>query len=184
MLKKNVVLNENCIFGRHVLRVIISYIKRGGLIMFCSNCGAKLDDDAKFCSECGQKIGGGSNESKKSVPVEEETELAHAKIGLTVNRGMFDSADVGTGILTNKRLILKQASFMGITHSLVKLLTEGKTVFELPYEDIKEAHIKKKMLGNILVITTNSDDVVEIFKQGMSSSFLDEWCDIINSHIS
>lgn len=152
--------------------------------MFCSNCGAKLADDAKFCSGCGQQIGGGSNESKQTIPVEEETELAHAKIGLTVNRGMLDAANVGTGILTNKRLILKQASFMGLTISIANLLVEGKTVFELPYEDIKEAHIKKKMMGNILVITTNTDDVVEIFKQGMSSSFLDEWCDIINSHIS
>ena len=25
--------------------------------MFCKNCGAKLDENARFCSECGEKVG-------------------------------------------------------------------------------------------------------------------------------
>lgn len=151
--------------------------------MFCSKCGTKLADDAKFCSGCGKQIGGTSVDTQQVAPANDETEIAHAKIGLAVNPGTFSSQDVGTGILTNKRLVLKQATFMGLTIPLANLLVEGKSVFEISYEDMKEAHIKKKMMGNILIVTTKTGDEIHIYKQGMSSSFLDEWCDIINQHV-
>ena len=35
---------------------------------FCTNCGAKLADDAKFCTECGAKV--------EPLPIEPATEPA------------------------------------------------------------------------------------------------------------
>ena len=31
-------------------------IRRNLSMAFCTNCGAKLADDAKFCTECGAKL--------------------------------------------------------------------------------------------------------------------------------
>lgn len=35
---------------------------------FCSNCGAKLEDDAKFCPNCGAKVGGAEGQAEPSKP--------------------------------------------------------------------------------------------------------------------
>lgn len=34
----------------------IQKIKKEGVRMFCTNCGQRLDDDARFCPECGQEV--------------------------------------------------------------------------------------------------------------------------------
>ena len=33
--------------------------------MFCSNCGKKLNDDAKFCDACGTKVSKNDESNKK-----------------------------------------------------------------------------------------------------------------------
>lgn len=39
--------------------------------MFCTNCGAKVDDGSVFCPNCGAKVGGGmQNEAVQSAPVQ------------------------------------------------------------------------------------------------------------------
>jgi len=53
--------------------------------MFCTECGKKLDDDAKFCSGCGkpQKQAGGANAEQiaKSTETEEETRQGEKQQG-------------------------------------------------------------------------------------------------------
>lgn len=41
---------------------------------FCTNCGAKLADDAKFCTECGAKV-----EPLPSEPVTEPVTTPHPR---------------------------------------------------------------------------------------------------------
>lgn len=39
-----------------IYRIIITTIQKGAMKMFCTNCGAKIADDACFCGNCGEKI--------------------------------------------------------------------------------------------------------------------------------
>ena len=65
--------------------------------MFCSNCGNKLDDNAKFCSNCGNQAGTISmpklNNSDKEIVIKE---------GLCnrIKSKLF--VENGHGLLTNK----------------------------------------------------------------------------------
>lgn len=43
--------------------------------MFCTNCGAKLSEQAKFCSECGQKVERSPTESPETLPPPEDQRL-------------------------------------------------------------------------------------------------------------
>ena len=45
------------VIDKRVLNLLISRSSLGGGIMsYCSKCGAKLEKDAKFCSSCGAKV--------------------------------------------------------------------------------------------------------------------------------
>ena len=46
-------------------------------MVFCTNCGAKLADDAKFCTECGAKV--------ESVPPEPANEPAYTPSAQTTD---------------------------------------------------------------------------------------------------
>lgn len=149
--------------------------------MFCSNCGAKLDDNAKFCSGCGTAVGGAA--VPQTPEPEAEYEIDRRKVGLYDD----DGSGIGTGILTNKRFILKQVGFMGITISIANLLTEGKTVLEIPYSEIEDVSIDKIGIfrNKCVLITTKSGYKGKIICQtGSSSEFVEKWCGIIKEQMS
>lgn len=59
---------------------------------FCSNCGTKLEENAKFCSSCGASTE--TSSEAVSAPVEQATEIlsaepAPAKASGTLNMGML-----------------------------------------------------------------------------------------------
>ncbi len=100
--------------------------------MFCSNCGSKLDDNAKFCNNCGNKVGtisiSAQNDSNEEIVIKE---------GLCnrVKSRLF--VENGHGLLTNKRFIYSK-------HSLAKIalidvlvnLTKGDYDFDIPVDNI------------------------------------------------
>lgn len=50
--------------------------------MFCKNCGAKLDDDARFCEKCGITITRKDIEKTATITTENLQESTHPKAGL------------------------------------------------------------------------------------------------------
>lgn len=59
---------------------------------FCSQCGAKVEDDARFCTACGAKIDTGSGNPSASVPVPAEEQ---ANNGNNQNGGRSDKKSNG-----------------------------------------------------------------------------------------
>ena len=53
---------------------------------FCSNCGARVSDNAHFCSECGYDIRANRVQSVSAQPVESDVE----KIGALYELGRTD----------------------------------------------------------------------------------------------
>lgn len=111
--------------------------------MFCSSCGAQINDDAVFCPECGA-VQAGANVSSRTAPktapkaatasgnmqgVEQafmdpdEKLLASLGNGYLVNL-MFNQLRKCNALLTDKRVYLKGAMYAGDGRTLLKLMEE------------------------------------------------------------
>ena len=123
--------------------------------MFCSNCGNKLDDNAKFCSNCGNQAGTISmpklNNSDKEIVIKE---------GLCnrIKSKLF--VENGHGLLTNKRFIYSKHSLAKIAVMGVLVnLTKGDYEFDIPVDNI--SHIKEGRQGfskTIIVCTKTGEE--------------------------
>lgn len=111
--------------------------------MFCSSCGAQINDDAVFCPECGA-VQAGAKVSSRTAPktapkaatasgnmqgVEQafmdpdEKLLASLGNGYLVNL-MFNQLRKCNALLTDKRVYLKGAMYAGYGRTLLKLMEE------------------------------------------------------------
>jgi WD40 repeat protein len=65
--------------------------------MFCTNCGQRLNDDARFCSGCGKPLNQAGNDSVGQVtkPAEEETESEEKKQSFSSKLGLEKKDDGG-----------------------------------------------------------------------------------------
>ena len=123
--------------------------------MFCTNCGNKLDDNAKFCSNCGNQAGTISmpklNNSDKEIVIKE---------GLCnrIKSKLF--VENGHGLLTNKRFIYSKHSLAKIAVMGVLVnLTKGDYEFDIPVDNI--SHIKEGRQGfskTIIVCTKTGEE--------------------------
>ena len=122
--------------------------------MFCSNCGNKLDDNAKFCSNCGNQAGTISmpklNNSDKEIVIKE---------GLCnrIKSKLF--VENGHGLLTNKRFIYSKHSLAKIAVMGVLVnLTKGDYEFDIPVDNI--SHIKEGRQGfsNTIIVCTKTGE--------------------------
>ena len=123
--------------------------------MFCSNCGNKLDDNAKFCSNCGNQAGTiympKLNNSDKEIVIKE---------GLCnrIKSKLF--VENGHGLLTNKRFIYSKHSLAKIAVMGVLVnLTKGDYEFDIPVDNI--SHIKEGRQGfskTIIVCTKTGEE--------------------------
>ena len=52
--------------------------------MYCSSCGAKLDDDAKFCTNCGTSIDQGGNENIQNETHQNDEQIRNQPIGKVI----------------------------------------------------------------------------------------------------
>lgn len=112
--------------------------------MFCSSCGAQINDDAVFCPECGAVQEGAKaprHTASKAAPkttsstpaamqsVEQafmdpdEKLLASLGNGYLVNL-MFNQLRKCNALLTDKRIYLKGAMYAGDGRTLLKLMEE------------------------------------------------------------
>lgn len=122
--------------------------------MFCSNCGSKLEDNAKFCSNCGNQVRAIStpagNDLEKEIVIKE---------GLCnrVKSKLF--VENGHGLLTNKRFIYSK-------HSLAKIaligvfvnLTKGDYDFDIPVDNISHIREGRQGLSKTIIICTNTGE--------------------------
>ena len=101
--------------------------------MFCSNCGAELNENSNFCSNCGQPIT--SNNTANSDSSDEEIAIKEGLCNRVKSKLFVQN---GHGLLTNKRFIYSKHSFAKIAVMGVLVnLTKGSYDFDIPISDIK-----------------------------------------------
>lgn len=110
--------------------------------MFCSSCGAQINDDAVFCPECGAvqekakspKAAPVKSQKASSAPADaqsveqvfmdpDEKLLASLGNGYFVNL-MFSSVKKCHALLSDKRIYLKGAMYTGNGKTLMKMMEE------------------------------------------------------------
>lgn len=163
----------------------------GGMDMFCSNCGTKVENGAKFCPECGNPLGGGSNAgaqvASNTVATNnvtgsaalQETVLAKNKVGLSRNGSLL--GDAGTAMVTNKRIVFKKISKAKLLLiGPAAFLMDGNYDFEIAYSDIAELSVGKLGFNKSVNVTTKDGNLYQFTSQlGPLSDFAKEWYDII-----
>lgn len=121
--------------------------------MFCSNCGNKLEDNAKFCSSCGSPVG-----AQTSAPEQIEDEIILMQ-GLCNRVKSPLVVQNGNAILTNKR-------FVYLKHSLAKTLvigafvnlTKGSYDFDIQNSDIASIEDGRQGISKTIIINTKSGE--------------------------
>ena len=58
------VKNVKTVFSWHFYFIWYNFVE-GVSIMFCKNCGAKLEEGTKFCSSCGKQVEVNTTEIKE-----------------------------------------------------------------------------------------------------------------------
>lgn len=95
--------------------------------MFCSNCGCKLDDDAKFCPECGTAV----EENATEAVVEEKAAEVVEETSTTEEEG--ETAETSEEEKTEEKDTAKEETSEPVVEETIE---EEKTVEEKPVEDI------------------------------------------------
>lgn len=122
--------------------------------MFCSNCGAELNENSNFCSNCGQPIV--SNNKATSTSSDEEIAIKEGLCNRVKSKLFVQN---GHGLLTNKRFIYSKHSFAKIAVMGVLVnLTKGSYDFDIPISDIKEIKDGRQGFSKTIIICTKSGE--------------------------
>lgn len=122
--------------------------------MFCSNCGAELNENSNFCSNCGQPIV--SNNKATSISSDEEIAIKEGLCNRVKSKLFVQN---GHGLLTNKRFIYSKHSFAKIAVMGVLVnLTKGSYDFDIPISDIKEIKDGRQGFSKTIIICTKSGE--------------------------
>lgn len=122
--------------------------------MFCSNCGAELNENSNFCSNCGQSIV--SNNKATSTSSDEEIAIKEGLCNRVKSKLFVQN---GHGLLTNKRFIYSKHSFAKIAVMGVLVnLTKGSYDFDIPISDIKEIKDGRQGFSKTIIICTKSGE--------------------------
>lgn len=106
--------------------------------MFCSNCGAKVDDSARFCPVCGNKL--------DKIPIEnpKEKEIEQSKEDNLIGKSTYESLNTNENLIKNQEdnSEVKSNKFKEIFSAFKgkdkspdeKAAKEGKTLEEAPID--------------------------------------------------
>lgn len=154
--------------------------------MFCSNCGNKLDDNAKFCSNCGSPVGTVTQGNQTSnATTEEAAAPTIPNYPMEVNGVMINAAEVAyntrlfekTGLLKTSDTVDELTKLTGISS------WKGTSVALEMYNNnqLREV-VEQYKLGHAVTVnvSVNEDDgqlrcpkchsnQIEIDKQGFSA---------------
>lgn len=106
--------------------------------MFCSNCGAKVDDNARFCPVCGNKLDKNpiDNPTEKEIETTEEDNLIGRSTyqSLNTNENLIKNQEDNSEVKSNKFKEIFSA-FKGKNKSPdEKAAKDGKTLKEAPID--------------------------------------------------
>lgn len=122
--------------------------------MFCSNCGAELNENSNFCSNCGQPIT--SNNTANSDSSDEEIVIKEGVCNRVKSKLYVQN---GHGLLTNKRFIYSKHSVLKtVAIGLLVNLTKGSYDFDIPISDIKEIKDGRQGFSKTIIIRTKSGE--------------------------
>lgn len=133
---------------------------------YCSECGKKIDIEAKFCSNCGSKI----NFNKSTSPnVEDSSKIYNSKTDSTYITKTYEKGDV-----TERRLqTLLLKGYFAVRDIVDKykiiILNEGRIEYfnekRMQYLSIRliDSHVKlnksSTSFKNFSIVTSNNDDL-------------------------
>ena len=145
--------------------------------MFCSNCGAELNENSNFCSNCGQPIV--SNNKATSTSSDEEIAIKEGLCNRVKSKLFVQN---GHGLLTNKRFIYSKHSFAKIAVMGVLVnLTKGSYDFDIPISDIKEIKDGRQGISTTIIICTTSGEEYNFYFKDREK-WLFEFKNIINKY--
>ena len=145
--------------------------------MFCSNCGAELNENSNFCSNCGQPIV--SNNKATSTSSDEEIAIKEGLCNRVKSKLFVQN---GHGLLTNKRFIYSKHSFAKISVMGVLVnLTKGSYDFDIPISDIKEIKDGRQGISKTIIICTKSGEEYNFYFKDREK-WLFEFKNIINKY--
>lgn len=145
--------------------------------MFCSNCGAELNENSNFCSNCGQPIV--SNNKATSTSSDEEIAIKEGLCNRVKSKLFVQN---GHGLLTNKRFIYSKHSFAKIAVMGVLVnLTKGSYDFDIPISDIKEIKDGRQGISKTIIICTKSGEEYNFYFKDREK-WLFEFKNIINKY--
>lgn len=96
---------------------------------FCTNCGSKIDDEARFCPDCGAPV---VPEAPKAEPWEEEKKDFGTKINELNNTPDTTSEFDQNDIQSNK--VMGGTRLFGNTRACSALCRKGIEICALPHE--------------------------------------------------
>ena len=96
---------------------------------FCTNCGSKIDDEARFCPDCGAPVVPGA---PKAEPWEEEKKDFGTKITELNNTPDTTSEFDQNDIQSNK--VMAVLAYLGILVLVPLFLPQGIEICALPHE--------------------------------------------------
>ncbi|WP_410074607.1 zinc ribbon domain-containing protein [Anaerostipes sp.] len=145
--------------------------------MFCSNCGAELNENSNFCSNCGQPVV--SNNKVASTSSDEEIAIKEGLCNRVKSKLFVQN---GHGLLTNKRFIYSKHSFAKIAVMGVLVnLTKGSYDFDIPISDIKEIKDGRQGISKTIIICTKSGEEYNFYFKDREK-WLFEFKNIINKY--
>lgn len=145
--------------------------------MFCSNCGAELNENSNFCSNCGQPVV--SNNKVASTSSDEEITIKEGLCNRVKSKLFVQN---GHGLLTNKRFIYSKHSFAKIAVMGVLVnLTKGSYDFDIPISDIKEIKDGRQGISKTIIICTKSGEEYNFYFKDREK-WLFEFKNIINKY--
>ena len=145
--------------------------------MFCSNCGAELNENSNFCSNCGQPIV--SNNKATSTSSDEEIAIKEGLCNRVKSKLFVQN---GHGLLTNKRFIYSKHSVLKtVAIGLLVNLTKGSYDFDIPISDIKEIKDGRQGISKTIIICTKSGEEYNFYFKDREK-WLFEFKNIINKY--
>lgn len=113
--------------------------------MFCTECGAKNEDNAKFCVECGAKLGNSNVRIKIPTPSETDSGMNKKVIRKPLKKinviPIIILLILAVAVVTFPRLILSGQSEKKLIKEFIKaeMTADGEKVIEILPDEIVEA---------------------------------------------